>query len=77
MIFAPRARHRNSHTRVFSQVAAAADDLRDMAFSCEVMEDPVVAADGYTYNRKEIMLWFAKHNVRTFRRLEHAPLYCL
>jgi hypothetical protein len=38
-----------------------------MAFSCEIMEDPVVAADGYTYNRKEIMLWFAKHNVRTFR----------
>lgn len=41
------------------------DDLCDMAFSCEIMEDPVVAADGYTYNRKEIMLWFAKHNVQT------------
>jgi hypothetical protein len=39
------------------------DDLCDMAFSCEIMDDPVVAADGYTYNRREIMLWFAKHNV--------------
>jgi hypothetical protein len=39
------------------------DDLCDMAFACELMEDPVVAADGYTYNRKEITLWFTKHNV--------------
>jgi hypothetical protein len=39
------------------------DDLCDMAFSCELMEDPVVAADGFTYNRKEIADWLVKHNV--------------
>ena len=39
------------------------DDLCDMAFSCEIMEDPVVAADGYTYNRRDILLWFSKHDV--------------
>ena len=39
------------------------DDLCDMAFSCEIMEDPVVAADGFTYNRKEIADWLVKHNV--------------
>jgi hypothetical protein len=50
-----------------SPTARPPDDLCDMAFSCEIMEDPVVAADGYTYNRKEITLWFAKHNVRCFR----------
>ena len=42
------------------------DDLCDMAFSCEIMHDPVVAADGYTYNRREITLWFEKHNVSLF-----------
>jgi hypothetical protein len=36
-----------------------------MAFSCEIMDDPVVAADGYTYNRKEITTWLKKHNVET------------
>ncbi len=41
------------------------DDLCDMAFSCELMEDPVVAADGYTYDRAEITTWFAQHNVLT------------
>jgi hypothetical protein len=51
------------------------DDLCDMAFSCEIMKDPVVAADGYTYNRKEIELWFAKHNVRTFRHSFVPPFF--
>jgi hypothetical protein len=46
-----------------------------MAFSCEIMKDPVVAADGYTYNRKEIEQWFAEHNVRTFRHSFVPPFF--
>ena len=52
------------------------DDLCDMAFSCELMDDPVVAADGYTYNRKQITLWFASHNTspKTSQVLPHKML---
>lgn len=50
------------------------DDLCDMAFSCELMDDPVVAADGYTYNRKEILLWFTKHNVIAIHELRQVVL---
>jgi WD40 repeat protein len=38
------------------------DYLIDSAFSCEIMEDPVVACDGITYNRSEIEEWFKKHD---------------
>ena len=38
------------------------DYLIDSAFSCEIMEDPVVACDGITYNRMEIEEWFKKHD---------------
>ena len=51
------------------------DDLCDMAFSCEIMEDPVVAADGYTYNRSEITTWFAQHNVLLAFQTSHACTY--
>ena len=33
-----------------------------MAFQCVLMDDPVVAADGHTYNRKDIEDWFKEHN---------------
>jgi hypothetical protein len=33
-----------------------------MAFSCELMEDPVVAADGFTYERAAITEWIASHS---------------
>ncbi len=29
-----------------------------MAFGCTLMEDPVVASDGHTYNRQDIQNWF-------------------
>ena len=29
---------------------------------CEIMEDPVIASDGITYNRSEIEEWFKKHD---------------
>ena len=38
------------------------DYLIDSTFSCEIMEDPVVACDGITYNRMEIEEWFKKHD---------------
>jgi hypothetical protein len=38
------------------------DYLIDSAFSCEIMEDPVIASDGITYNRSEIEEWFKKHH---------------
>lgn len=36
--------------------------LKDMAFECTLMDDPVVAADGHTYNRTDIENWFKQHN---------------
>ena len=41
---------------------APPDYLIDSAFSCEIMEDPVIASDGITYNRREIEEWFKKHH---------------
>lgn len=42
--------------------ASAPDYLIDSAFSCEIMEDPVIASDGITYNRSEIEEWFKKYH---------------
>jgi hypothetical protein len=39
------------------------DYLIDSVFSCEIMEDPVIASDSITYNRSEIEEWFKKHNM--------------
>ena len=33
-----------------------------MAFQCVLMDDPVVAADGHTYNRQDIENWLKEHN---------------
>ena len=33
-----------------------------MTFSCEIMDDPVVAADGITYERSAITDWLALHS---------------
>lgn len=33
-----------------------------MAFSCDLMLDPVVAADGFTYERSSITEWLASHS---------------
>ena len=33
-----------------------------MAFLCTLMDDPVVASDGFTYNREEIQNWFKHHD---------------
>jgi hypothetical protein len=34
-----------------------------MTFQCTLMDDPVVAADGHTYNREHIQRWFKDHDV--------------
>jgi hypothetical protein len=39
------------------------EELKDMAFECTLMDDPVVAADGQTYNREDIQQWFKNHEV--------------
>jgi DNA-binding beta-propeller fold protein YncE len=33
-----------------------------MAFLCTLMDDPVVASDGHTYNREDIQKWFKEHD---------------
>ena len=48
-----------------------ADELKDMAFECTLMDDPVVAADGHTYNRVEIEKWLKEHDTSP---LTHEPL---
>jgi hypothetical protein len=34
-----------------------------LAFGCDLMADPVVAADGLTYDRDAIELWMKTHDV--------------
>ena len=47
-----------------------------MAFECTLMEDPVVASDGHTYNRRDIQNWFETHNTspHTNEPFEHQML---
>ena len=33
-----------------------------MAFLCTLMDDPVFASDGHTYNREDIQKWFKDHD---------------
>jgi hypothetical protein len=53
-----------------------AEELCDMAFLCTLMDDPVVASDGHTYNREEIQKWFKGHDTspRTNEPFEHKIL---
>ena len=47
-----------------------------MAFQCALMDDPVVAADGHTYNRVDIENWLKQHNTspHTNEPFEHKLL---
>jgi hypothetical protein len=47
-----------------------------MAFQCALMNDPVVAADGHTYNRHDIENWLKQHNTspHTNEPFEHKLL---
>jgi len=53
-----------------------ADEFCDMAFGCSLMKDPVVAADGFTYDRESIELWMKGHNTspHTNEPFEHKIL---
>ena len=42
-----------------------------MAFECTLMDDPIVAADGHTYNRVDIEKWLKEHDTSP---LDHEPL---
>jgi len=44
------------------------EELCDMAFGCTLMEDPVVASDGHTYNRQDIQNWFDSHDTSPLTR---------
>ena len=61
-----RARRRATLVTLF-----AAEELKDMAFECTLMDDPVVAADGHTYNRADIEKWLKEHDTSP---LNHEPL---
>ena len=54
----------------------AAEELKDMAFECTLMEDPVVAADGHTYDREQIQIWLQQHDISplTNEPLQHSLL---
>ena len=47
-----------------------------MAFDCALMDDPVFAADGHTYNRADIERWLKQHETSplTNEPLEHKIL---
>jgi hypothetical protein len=64
------------HTPLPSLTLLVSDELKDMAFDCTLMDDPVVAADGHTYNRAQIELWLTQHDTSplTSEPLEHKIL---
>jgi hypothetical protein len=43
-------------------------ELCDTVFTREIMTDPVLAADGFTYNRPEITLWLDSNNTSPHTR---------
>ena len=52
-----------ANERVRDNIAhSGATDAFICPISCEIMEDPVVCADGHTYERSEIEGWLANHN---------------
>jgi hypothetical protein len=69
-VLSSRARRRAALTRV------VAEELKDLAFECTLMDDPVVAADGHTYNREDIERWLKQHDTSplTNEPLEHCLL---
>ena len=51
------------------------DELR-CPISCELFRDPVIAADGFNYEREHIETWFAEHSTspKTNAELESTGL---
>jgi hypothetical protein len=54
--------HSNGNSNGNAKDENPPDHLCDMTFSCDVMKDPVIAADGHTHERKSIEEWFANGN---------------
>jgi ubiquitin C len=46
----------------YIQEQAPPEELCDMTFSTELFNDPVIASDGHTYSRSEIVEWLATHD---------------
>jgi hypothetical protein len=53
-----------------------AELLKDMVFEGTLMDDPVLAADGRTYNRDQIERWMKLHDISPYTHLplEHKKL---
>ena len=49
--------------RLHSESAAWAREEYFCPITCEIMEDPVVAADGHTYERTAIAEWLEHHDL--------------
>jgi len=49
-------------TKTESCIINPPDYLCDMVFDCLLMEDPVMASDGHTYERRSILEWFKTKN---------------
>ena len=73
-IAAPRARRRNARARsnfdYASRLLAAA---LVCPLSLEIFQDPVIAADGHSYERREIELWFARGKTTSPKTNEELP----
>lgn len=50
------------HTPSSNCTSDAPIELFDTVLSRNIMSDPVIAADGFTYNRPEITLWLLTNN---------------
>ncbi len=59
-----------------AQLEEAPDDLR-CPISYELFEDPVLASDGFNYERRQIEKWFENHRTspKTNARLKHRRIY--
>jgi TPR repeat protein len=66
----PTRRHVPSLTPLHAEL------LKDMVFDGTLMDDPVVAADGHTYNRQQIERWMKLHDISPYTHLplEHNKL---
>ena len=58
------------------EMASTAPDALCCPISMEIMRDPVMAADGHTYERAEITAWFANNRTspKTGAVLPHGSL---
>ena len=55
----------DAHERVSTKVRKFEDgppSQFECSISCDIMNDPVICADGFTYDRQSIELWLSTHD---------------